>query len=595
MTNNFKILSDAHHIRQRFSMYGGSQVLQEETVFADAGFKKVQLVGGLLKVINEIIDNSVDEHVRTNKKFATLIDVSVEADGTIVVADNGRGIPSVEIDTPDGPEYQMVAAFTRARAGSNFDDENRQSIGMNGVGSMITFVTSERFEAKSADGKKEVHLLAERGEVKSIKVKDTVRNGTTVKFKPDYAFFGMKTIDEAHTKLIEERIRSLSLAFPTIKFKFNKKVVHLKFTDYFGPCDVFQTEKATFGITKSDGSFQTHSLVNGLSVKSGTHIDFFINAVVAELREVINRRKKMDITPARLKQHIRVHGIINGFPALKFDSQTKERVTNSVAECRDAIGEFDVAKIVKKLMANDELIEEITAYSKLQEDLAAKKDLSKLEKTKKVKSDKYFASIGKTKRIFVVEGDSASGGLIKCLGRNGNAFYALKGVPLNVLEVTHQKFMANKELSELYTIITTFPDAEICIATDADADGSRIRGLVALFMYKYFPEYLNNGKLKILRTPIAIGKKNNVVKEWAYTFSDVNKIDAKLDVSYVKGLGSWSERDLKDIIATDGMNNMLPTIAIVDTELFKSWFSGETIDYRKEQILQSAPFDIMKI
>lgn len=595
MTNNFKILSDAHHIRQRFSMYGGSQVLQEETVFADAAFKKVQLVGGLLKVINEIIDNSVDEHVRTDKKFATQIEVSIDSDGTITVADNGRGIPSVEVETPDGLEYQMVAAFTRARAGSNFDDSTRQSIGMNGVGSMITFVTSEKFEAKSADGKKEVKLVAENGEVQSITAKDTARKGTVVRFKPDYKFFGMENIDHAHVTMIEERIRSLSLAFPSIKFKFNKKVVNLKFTDYFGPCDVFQTEHATFGITKSDGSFQTHSLVNGLSVKGGTHIDFFINAVVAELRETISRRKKIDITPARLKQHLRVHGIINGFTALKFDSQTKERVTNSTAECRDAIGEFDTTKIVKKLMSNTDLIDEITAYSKLQEDLAAKKDLNKLEKAKKVKSDKYFASIGKTKRIFVVEGDSASGGLIKCLGRNGNAFYALKGVPLNVLEVSHQKFMANKELSELYTIITAFPDAELCIATDADADGSRIRGLVALFMYKFFPDYLTNGKLKILRTPIAIGKKSNVVKEWAYTFSEVNKIDAKLDVSYVKGLGSWSEKDLKDIIAADGMTNMLPAVNINNTDLFKSWFSSDTIDYRKEQILQSAPFDIMKI
>ena len=99
--------------------------------------------------------------------------------------------------------------------------------------------------------------------------------------------------------------------------------------------------------------------------------------------------------------------------------------------------------------------------------------------------------------------------------------------------------MANKELSELYSIITTFPEAEICIATDADADGSRIRGLVALFIHKYFPEHLTSGKIKILRTPIAIGKKNNEVKEWAYTFADVNKLDHKLDVSYVKGLGSW--------------------------------------------------------
>lgn len=595
MTNNFKILSDAHHIRQRFSMYGGSQVLQEETVFAKAAFGKAQLVGGLLKVINEIIDNSVDEHVRTDKQFATQIDVSIDPDGTITVSDNGRGIPAVEIDTPDGPEYQMVAAFTRARAGSNFDDENRQSIGMNGVGSMITFVTATQFDARSADGKQEVCLLAENGDIKKVSVKGTARKGTTVKFKPDYSFFGMTSIDTAHTEMIEERIRSLSLAFPSIKFKFNKKPIHLKFTDYFGPCDVFQTEKATFGITKSDGSFQTHSLVNGLSVKGGTHIDFFINAVVSELRDVINRRKKMDITPARLKQHIRIHGIINGFPALKFDSQTKERVTNSFAECRDAIGEFDVAKIVKKLMANDELIEEITAYSKLQEDLAAKKDLSKLEKTKKIKSDKYFASIGKTKRVYVVEGDSASGGLIKCLGRNGNAFYALKGVPLNVLEVTHQKFMANKELSELYTIITTYPDAELCIATDADADGSRIRGLVALFMHKYFPEYLNNGKLKILRTPIAIGKKNNVVKEWAYTFADVNKIDSKLDVQYQKGLGSWSEKDLKDIIAADTLDNMLPRVTVSDLGLFSKWFGSADVDFRKDQILKSAPFDIMRV
>ena len=596
MTDNFKLLSDAEHIRKRFSMYGGSQVVQQEEAFINTEFKKIQIVGGLLKIINEIIDNSVDEHVRTDRKFADRIDVDIEPDGTIVVNDNGRGIPAVEIDTPDGREYQMVSAFTRARAGSNFDDDNRESIGMNGVGSMITFVTSSKFDAKSADGNMEVHLVGENGQVKRVRTKETVRKGTTVKFKPDYAFFGLDNIDEAHSQMIEERVRSLALAFDTVRFRFNKKIVRLKFADYFGECDVFQTEKAVFGIAKSDGSHQSHSLVNGLSVKGGTHIDHFLNTIIPDLRDTLKRRKKVDITPARLKQHLRVHGIVNGFPALKFDSQTKERVTNSAAECREAIGEIDTKKIVAKLMKNEDLINEICAYTKMQEDLAAKKELGKLEKAKKVKSDKYFAAIGhRTDRIFVVEGDSASGGLIKCLGRKGNAFYALKGVPLNVLEVSHQKFMANKELSELYSIITTFPDAEICIATDADADGSRIRGLIALFMYKYFPEHLNNGKMKILRTPIAIGKKNNVVKEWAYTFADVGKIDHKLDVSYVKGLGSWSEKDLKDIIAADTMEEMLPTVSIADTDLFTSWFSGSTIDYRKEQILQAAPFDIMKV
>ena len=596
MADNFKLLSDAEHIRKRFSMYGGSQVVQEETAFVRAEFTKVNYVGGLLKIINEIIDNSVDEHVRTKREYANKIDVDIDSDGTITVHDNGRGIPAIEIDTPDGKEYQMVSAFTRARAGSNFDDSNRESIGMNGVGSMITFVTSTKFEAKSADGNLEVHLVGQDGQVKRVKTKETVRKGTTVKFRPDYAFFGMENIDQAHIDMIEERVRSLALAFDTIKFRFNKKAIKLKFQDYFGECDIFNTEKAVFGIAKSDGSHQSHSLVNGLSVKGGTHIDHFLTTIMQEFRDTLKRRKKVDITPARLKQHLRVHAIVNGFPALKFDSQTKERVTNSAAECREAIGEIDSKKIVNKLMKNEDLINEICAYTKMQEDLAAKKELGKLEKKKKIKSDKYFAAIGhRTDRIFVVEGDSASGGLIKCLGRKGNAFYALKGVPLNVLEVSHQKFMANKELSELYAIITTYPDAEICIATDADADGSRIRGLVALFMYKYFPEHLNNGKLKILRTPIAIGKKNNVVKEWAYTFADVNKIDHKLDVSYVKGLGSWSEKDLKDIIAADTMDEMLPTVSIQDTDLFTNWFSGSTIDYRKEQLLQSAPFDIMKV
>ena len=596
MTDNFKLLSDAEHIRKRFSMYGGSQVVQQEQAFINAEFTKVDYVGGLLKVINEIIDNSVDEHVRTNGEYATRIDVEVDTDGTITVSDNGRGMPAVEIETPDGKEYQMVAAFTRARAGSNFDDDNRESIGMNGVGSMITFVTSEKFDAKSSDGKTQVHLVGANGQVKRVNTKETALKGTTVKFKPDYAFFGLDTIDDAHTQLIEERVRSLALAFESVRFRFNKKIVRLKFADYFGDCDVFNTEKAIFGIAKSDGSHQSHSLVNGLSVKGGTHIDHFLSTIMQELRDTLKRRKKVDITAARLKQDLRVHAIVNGFPALKFDSQTKERVTNSAAECREAIGEIDAKKIVAKLMKNEDLINEVCAYTKMQEDLAAKKDLGKLEKNKKIKSDKYFAAIGhKTERIFVVEGDSASGGLIKCLGRKGNAFYALKGVPLNVLEVSHQKFSANKELTELYSIITTFPEAEICIATDADADGSRIRGLVSLFMFKYFPEHLNNGKMKILRTPIAIGKKSNVVKEWAYTFADVNKIDSKLDVSYVKGLGSWSEKDLKHIIDTDTMDEMLPTVSIADTDLFTNWFSGSTIDYRKEQLLQSAPFDIMKV
>lgn len=595
MTDNFKLLSDQEHIRLRFAMYGGSKDLQKSDVFVNGEFKTVPLVGGLLKIINEIIDNSIDEYVRTKGEYATSISVKIK-DGVIEVQDDGRGIPVQLVNTPSGEMYQAEAAFTNARAGSNFDDDSRESIGANGVGSMITFVTSETFEVKSGNGVDTVHFKAKNGKKGKTTCNPSDFRGTIVKFKPDYEFFGLSSMDEAHEDMIQHRIESLALAFPGIRFRFNSKMVRVKFEDFFGGVTKFDNGVSTFGITKSSGNFESFSLVNGLSVKDGQHIETFLDYFIQEFRDILKRRKKVDITRARLKNHLRVHGIINGFKALKFDSQTKERVTNSAPECKAAMGEFDAKAIVNKLMKDNDLIDEICAYTKLQEDLLAKKDLKKLEKKAKIKSDKYFAAVGETKRIFVVEGDSASGGLIKCLGRNGNAFYALKGVPLNVLEVSHQKFMANKELSELYQIITTYPDAEICIATDADADGSRIRGLLILFMNQYFADHYEAGKVRILKTPLAIGKdgKNNV-KEWAYTFAEVNSISNKLHTSYVKGLGSWSEKDLKHIVDVEGMDKMLPTVKIDESSLLHSWFSSSTSDYRKEQLIEAKPFDIQAV
>ena len=592
--NDFKLLTDKEHIRKRFSMYGGSQVLQTEEFFINQNFQKVNVVGGLLKVINEIIDNSIDEYVRTKGEFATNISVKMK-DGYVEVEDDGRGIPVVEVETPEGKKWQAVTAFTHARAGSNFDDDNRESIGMNGVGSMITFVTSKTFEVKSGDGENTVNMKSKDAVVTTVSKTKSNYRGTLVKFKPDLEFFGLLELDENHVNVIENRIKTLALAFPDIRFKFNSRVVKSNNKTFFGDAHFFQTEKAEFGVRPSMDGHNSFSIVNGLSVKGGSHIDYFIGEVIRELRDMIKRRKKVDLTPAKIKQHLTVFGVINGFKALKFDSQTKERVTNSTAECRDAIGNFDANAIAKKLFKDETLMNEIMAVYELQQKLAAKKDLNNLEKKQKIKSDKYFAAVGQTHRIFVVEGDSASGGLIKCLGRNGNAFYALKGVPLNVLEVTHQKFMANKELSELYAIITTYPDAEICIATDADADGARIRGLLMLFMNKYFPEHYTSGKIRVLNTPLAIGKKKNVVQEWAYSFAEVNQMNQKLDINYVKGLGSWSEKDLKHIIGQEGLDKMLPSVKMDNPDLLYKWFSGSTSDYRKEQLIDAKPFDIQAI
>jgi DNA topoisomerase-2 len=282
-------------------MYLGSKESQTESVFINKMFTQKPLISGLLKTVFEIIDNSVDEHIRTGYKHANKIDVIVN-NNIVTVADNGRGFPAVLVNTPDGKEeYKMVAAFSRARAGSNFDDSVRVTAGMNGVGSFLTNVMSTKFEAISGDGKKEVTMTSSKGVTADVRVKVSSRKGTIVKFTPDFEFFGVECLDAHHIEMIEERIKALSLAFPTINFRFNTKPIKVDFAGYFGDCNVFNTDTCSFGITKSDGTFQTSSIVNGLVVKDGSHIDYIYGSIIDTLIDSIKRKKGIELTKARVK------------------------------------------------------------------------------------------------------------------------------------------------------------------------------------------------------------------------------------------------------------------------------------------------------
>lgn len=170
-------------------------------------YQKVNYVPALYKMINEILDNSIDEAVRTNFKFATNIKVTI-SDTTVVVEDDGRGVPldSVEI------------AFTKLRAGTNFSEETRaeSSIGTNGVGSAIVNIFSESFIITSFVGTKACELacydnMGKINEVKFFKTKK--RNGTVVVFKPDLERLGVERIDETYIKLLSYRLFNISQNF----------------------------------------------------------------------------------------------------------------------------------------------------------------------------------------------------------------------------------------------------------------------------------------------------------------------------------------------------------------------------------------------
>jgi len=165
---------------------------------------------------------------------------------------------------------------------------------------------------------------------------------------------------------------------------------------------------------------------------------------------------------------------------------------------------------------------------------------------------------------------------------------------LNAYSTPHAKFKANKELTELYQIIQNEGYKKICVASDADLDGNAIAGLIIAFFKVYLLDYLKDGKLYRLNTPVGISKKGQKVLDWVYDIQDMKNL--KGEVKYLKGLGSWTPDQLKQVIQKDTMSNMLVQFnySAIDDIAIDDWYASNKSDVRKEKIMNNS-FDIVKI
>src|SRR5574344_1317434 len=224
-----KKLTESMHILMRPTMYIGAvnKTLTKEYILENdkIEFKAIDYVPALIKIINEIIDNSVDVAIKTNFKVSNEISIKMEKD-CITVQDNGTGIPVQK--NSDG-HYLPELCWGHARAGSNFeDDKNRTQIGMNGVGSFATNCFSTKFVGKTDDGKKSYTITFSNGaESFTEKVQSTSGTiGTSVKFWPNLARLNQTEIDDVHMNIIQQRLINLSMSFPEIAFKIKKKKIN---------------------------------------------------------------------------------------------------------------------------------------------------------------------------------------------------------------------------------------------------------------------------------------------------------------------------------------------------------------------------------
>lgn len=614
MKRDFKVLNEREHILTRPAMYIGSIVMVEKDQWlydpAEERMKygPIKYVPALLKICDEIVDNSLDVAIDADFKGISTIKVTV-TDDTIEVVDDGPGIPVAppRDGDPKGRNCPEIA-WTQMRSGTSFK-ENRKGPSANGVGSTCCNVFCKFFEGTSDDGKKRQTVTC-TDNMENIKVsrasKSRGKSGVHVKMRPDLERFGLERIDENHKALIYQRLLNLAISYPKLNFHFNGKKISInrkKFSQMFSPEAVSaSSDNATVVVFPNEyDEFRYYSYVNGLHCyRGGSQVDYVSSEICSRVRDRLIKKYK-SIRPGDVKNKIGVVVFLTDFENAQFDAQTKESLSNSNGDIgRHLGGAIDFDAMAKQVLKTPSIVNPIVETFKIKEEMKARTEL-KASKKVKVRSDKYFLPVGQKKYLFLVEGQSAGAGLLKTLGRQGKGYYCLRGLALNAWDSSIQKISANQEVKDVLNILGLDVSPErnagrrieyekIVIAVDQDVDGINICSMLLGWWMRFAPNLFAERRICKLNTPVVIVKdKKDRIVEWFFELDDFKRWESahrgenRYKILYLKGLGSLSVEDLDYIIEKTSFQGLLQDFVVdgASEAIVEDWL-GENPQPRKE-------------
>jgi len=592
----YRKLSDIEHVLQRPGMWVGSINPHTADLFILGEDKKFLRTPStynpaFLKIFDEIISNSIDEHKRNPK--LNKLDVTIDKEGRITILDNG-GIP-VKMHK-EYEEWIPEMIFSNLKTGSNFDDsEDRLVAGTNGVGATLTNIFSKVFSVKTADGKKQFLQVFSENMHKRTRpdIKNEKKNFTEISYLPDYARFGMQNIDEIHLSLLKKRVVDAAACNPKLQVSFNGEKFQFKnFKDY---CTMYVNEvffeessrwKIAVGI--SDNSFQQVSFVNSVETRDGgTHVEYIANQIASWMREQIKKKYKFDIKPSELRNHIFLFvnaDIVNS----SFSSQTKEKL---ITETKDFKSTHEVSDKLMKQIFSSEITKQLLDWlenKKLAEERKQLRALNKYIDTAKI--IKLIDAKGKNREnctLGIFEGDSAKTAFRNSRDPETQGAFPLRGKFVNVRELTNTKVIENNEVKSLLAAIglklgeepTNLRYGKLLFYTDMDPDGDSIAGLLMNFFGKYWPELFEQERIYRVLTPFVVVKKGKEV-HWFYSSDEFHEWSKKQKdltswkINYKKGLGALNDEEYEEIIKNPKM------IAIQKGNCFhetlNTWFSGDS-------------------
>lgn len=576
----YKKLTDLEHVLLRPDSYIGS-IDQDETnihIFEDDQIikKKIQIVPGLYKIVDEIIVNARDHSVNDNSVKVIKINIDQE-ENRITVYNDGTGIP-IKIHK----EYDIYVPeliFGHLRSSSNYDDEQKRIVGgRNGYGAKLANICSTEFILETADGKKKYYQefsnnMRDKQEPEVSKCK---KSYTKISFIPDLKYFKISEISDDFVSLLKRRAYDVSASTrKNVTVYFNDQKLSIKtFKDYIKLFldpeinYVYEEVKETYNwevcvAYVPDNQFEQVSLVNGIYTSfGGTHVDYIVKQVTKNLEaEIKKKNKDLSIKSNYIKEHIWLFlncSVEN--PA--FTSQVKECLKTKISKFGSKCN--ITPEFIKKLMKTG-IDKDIIALAQFKENKNLKKqDGKKKMRVKVPKLDDANLAGGRYSSectLILTEGDSAKALAISGLsvvGRDRYGVYPLKGKLLNVREASSKQTFANDEINNIKKIIglehgKEYQDVKnlrygkVMLMTDADVDGVHIEGLcMNLFDYYWQSLLKQTNFLTSLVTPIVKVTKGKKAHSF-YTLQDYETWkethSTGWTIKYYKGLGTSTSQE----------------------------------------------------
>ena len=608
----FKVMDLAQHVLTRPGMYIGSVDSKAQTgFFSDEAHTtltptEIQHVPGLLRLLDELLVNAADNKQReleASRRAITTTDIhlTIGADGRVCVRNNGPALPLAPV--AGHPKYADVltpaVAFGVPLSGTNFDDaEERTTGGANGLGSKLTNIYSLEFEAEICDGRgttvtftwsdnmrQKPHEVA----VKTRKVAKSARSYTQITFRPDLKRFGLDALPAAFATVARRRLLDLA-ACAQLRVHFNGELLPVQsFEDYvraLGAVYVVDDVAATKKTKKGDAArawrvavlprpeaddvdVPSHiSFVNNIwTPGGGTHVLHAQQHASLLLAEILKKKLQLEVrSHYELRRYLLVvvsAVVVNP----KFNGQAKEELDTA----RSKLGAHAWApspKFKKALEECDDLLQFLKAKMERRQTLALNRTAGGKKRTVLVDKlqDARHAGTAKSHECSLVltEGDSAKTLAVAGIPDSKTyGVFALKGVCLNVRDISQAKAGKNKELQNLVKILglewgkayATAADrralryGRVIVMADQDYDGFHITALIFNIFDVLWPELLRtDGFLVRMQTPLLRVPRHDMeffsmpaYTAWAEAHPDL----ARAATKYYKGLGTSTATDGK--------------------------------------------------